>query len=536
MAGNQHNLLDLDEQDKAYGNPGRPPPVSDEYYSRASTSYDDFVGASGSGQPVLAPNAQDMQQYPHDIPPVGRTYSQHSLGNYQPYYSDDFDPDENRSSSGTAYQDNEGTYEGVEAAGRKRQSVSMMGRVKSMMGMGPQYSGMDLPLTETRAQDTIAGVSDSGSVRRERPKESGKFKFGFGRQKVDPSTLGPRVIHLNNPPANAMNKYVDNHVSTAKYNFATFVPKFLYEQFSKYANLFFLFTACLQQIPNISPTNKYTTIGPLIVVLLVSAGKEAVEDLKRKNQDKDLNRSKARILVGSNFDDTKWINVRVGDIVRVESEEPFPADLVLMASSEPEGLCYIETANLDGETNLKIKQAIPETAGMVSPGDLSRLSGRIRSEQPNSSLYTYEATLTMDVGGGEKELSLSPEQLLLRGATLRNTRWIHGAVVFTGHETKLMRNATATPIKRTAVERMVNVQIIVLVSILLVLSLVSSVGDVIKQSTASTQLAYLQLEGNGLVKQFFADILTYWVLYSNLVPIRCVYSTSVSMLNGSNSL
>src|SRR5690606_24033091 len=188
-----------------------------------------------------------------------------------------------------------------------------------------------------------------------------------------------RIIHLNNPPANAAGKYVDNHISTAKYNAITFLPKFLYEQFSKYANLFFLFTAALQQIPNISPTNRYTTIGPLIVVLLVSAGKEIIEDWKRKTSDQELNRSKARVLVGTSFEDTRWINVKVGDIVRVESEEPFPADLVLMASSEPEGLCYIETANLDGETNLKIKQAIPETAGLVSPGDLSRLSGRIRS-------------------------------------------------------------------------------------------------------------------------------------------------------------
>src|SRR5439155_491884 len=83
---------------------------------------------------------------------------------------------------------------------------------------------------------------------------------GFGRGKVDPSTLGPRTIHLNNPPVNSATKYVDNHVSTAKYNIATFLPKFLFEQFSKYANLFFLFTSAIQQSPNISPTSRYTTI------------------------------------------------------------------------------------------------------------------------------------------------------------------------------------------------------------------------------------------------------------------------------------
>src|SRR5437764_1950174 len=129
----------------------------------------------------------------------------------------------------------------------------------------------------------------------------------------------------------------------------------------------------------------------------------------------------------------------------------------------------------------------------------------------------------MDRGGGEKELPLSPEQLLLRGATLRNTPWIHGIVVFTGHETKLMRNATATPIKRTNVERLLNRQILMLVAILMILSIVSSTGDVIKLGTQINQVPYLYLQGVSLAPQFFRDLLTYWVLYSKLVPIRYVH-------------
>ncbi|KAI1631092.1 hypothetical protein F4809DRAFT_658542 [Biscogniauxia mediterranea] len=532
-------LLDLDDQ-PSYG--GQRPPIDDDQIAqnynndppRPSVSYDDFIGGSQTTHPSVKnppPGAGHLHPRPPYLSDADRQYSQTSdLHNYQ-RYADDFDdyPDDGQS----YYQHGGASSGGGDTMGREnarnRNSVlglggGFLGRAKNMLGMGQKgYSEMDLPLTQPgRGRGDPAGGQDAQA-------KQGKgfglknFKFGFGSNKPDPSTLGPRIIHLNNPPANATTKYVDNHVSTAKYNVATFLPKFLVEQFSKFANVFFLFTAALQQIPNLSPTNRYTTIGPLIVVLLISAGKELVEDYRRKQADSALNNSKARVLRGSNFEETKWINVAVGDIVRVESEEPFPADMVLLASSEPEGLCYIETANLDGETNLKVKQGLPETAAFVSPAELSRLGGRIRSEQPNSSLYTYEATLTMQAGGGEKELPLNPEQLLLRGATLRNTPWIHGIVVFTGHETKLMRNATATPIKRTKVERQLNTLVLALVGMLLVLSVICTVGELVFRSLWSDTIPYLMLDSLGgasaVIQAIFKDLVTYWVLFSSLVPI-----------------
>jgi phospholipid-transporting ATPase len=521
---NDDDLLRIDQE----GASGRP-----------SVSYDDFVGAgqtthpsakSGYGAQAGSPLPPANAPY---LTPVDRQYSQTSdLGNFQ-RYADDFDdyPEDSQS-----YYQHGGSIPGPTTPGRdtarKRNSVlglggGLLGRARNMLGMGQGYSEMDLPLTEPGGRDR-SDTNRTDSNLSGQPKQASKFdmggfKFGFGRGKVDPATLGPRIIHLNNPPANSVNKYANNYISTTKYNAFTFLPKFLFEQFSKFANIFFLFTAGLQQIPNLSPTGKYTTIGPLIVVLLVSAGKELVEDYRRRQGDKALNNSKARVLRGSSFEETKWVNVSVGDIIRVETEEPFPADLVLLASSEPEGLCYVETANLDGETNLKIKQAIPETSTMVSSSELSRLGGRVRSEQPNSSLYTYEATLTMQAGGGEKELALTPEQLLLRGATLRNTPWIHGVVVFTGHETKLMRNATAAPIKRTKVERQLNMLVLVLIGILLALSIICTVGDLISRKVKGDSLSYLELgptsTASEVAKTFIKDMVTYWVLFSALVPI-----------------
>ncbi|EDU42693.1 plasma membrane calcium-transporting ATPase 4 [Pyrenophora tritici-repentis Pt-1C-BFP] len=534
------NLIDFDDHQPTH-NAGAPPRPAAHDEGRPSVSYDDFVGGARSTTAGLpgGPGAPGGATTPYlgGANNNSRAYSQTSdLHNYQRYSDADIPHDDDASTqgyyaAGGAYdQPSPSLQRGNSKNAHNRNSIlslggGLTGRVKNMFGRGNEYSEMDLPLTENAAHQRQPSGNETASQHDDghsaKPKKGlGTFKFGFGRGTPDPSTLGPRIIHLNNPPANAVNKYVDNHISTCKYNIVTFLPKFLYEQFSKYANLFFLFTAILQQIPGISPTSRFTTIVPLGIVLLVSAVKEYIEDYRRKQSDSELNNSKAQVLKGSTFTDTKWVNVAVGDIVRVESEQPFPTDLVLLASSEPEGLCYIETANLDGETNLKIKQAIPETADYVSPAELARLGGRIRSEQPNSSLYTYEATLTIAAGGGEKELPLAPDQLLLRGATLRNTPWIHGVVVFTGHETKLMRNATATPIKTTAVERMVNKQILMLVLILIALSIISSIGDVIIQTTQRDSLVdYLRLDRFNGAKQFFRDLLTYWVLYSNLVPI-----------------
>lgn len=539
--GRDDLLLDIDNEQPVY-NDGQRSTLNDDdllrtynldhdQQHRPSVSYDDFVGAQST-----AYRSQTQGQHPPGaggLPPpranLDRQYSQTGeLGNYS-RYADDFDE-----TDADSYYHQGGALPGDDTAqarssARNRNSVlnlggGFLGRMKNRLGMGEGYSEMDLPLTEP-GQDRSGGGEPAAAAQAARKKkfDMGNFKFGFGRSKPDPSTLGPRIIHLNNPPANAANKYVDNHISTAKYTVITFVPKFFYEQFSKIANVFFLFTAALQQIPNLSPTNQYTTIAPLAIVLLISAIKELIEDYRRRQADNSLNTSPARVLRGTTFTETQWINVAVGDVIRVESEEPFPADLVLLASSEPEGLCYIETANLDGETNLKIKQARAETSSMVSPAELSRLGGQIKSEQPNSSLYTYEAALTMQSGGGEKELALNPEQLLLRGATLRNTPWIHGLVVFTGHETKLMRNATAAPIKRTKVEKKLNWLVLLLVAITLILSVVSTIGDLIMRRVRIENLSYLYLDSiddAGKVANTFArDMVTYFVLFSSLIPI-----------------
>ncbi|KAI9197490.1 uncharacterized protein BJ171DRAFT_221525 [Polychytrium aggregatum] len=339
---------------------------------------------------------------------------------------------------------------------------------------------------------------------------------------------GQRIIHLNDPIKNQQQKFLHNRISTAKYNAVTFLPKFLYEQFTKYANMFFLFVSCIQQIPNISPTNKAGTAIPLSIVIIFSAIKEIFEDVKRRRQDTEVNNRMSWALQGQHFVKKSWSDIQVGDIVRIENSEFFPADIILLSSSEPDGICYIETSNLDGETNLKIRQALPETAHMISPPEIARFEGLIRSELPNNRLYTYEGTLSTAQG----DLPLNPTQILLRGAQLRNTPWIYAVVVFTGHETKLMRNATATPIKKTKVDGLVNTQIIFLFCILIVMSVICSGAMFVRTRSANFESRILLFDTTliGSLNVFGGNILTFIILFNNLIPLSLIVTMEVVKL------
>ncbi len=109
---------------------------------------------------------------------------------------------------------------------------------------------------------------------------------------------------------------------------------------------------------------------PLTFVVLVSMIKDIFEDLKRHASDKQENMRTT--LVGNpetgTFEEKKWMQIHVGMVLKVKQDEFFPADLILLGSSAPKGICYIETKNLDGETNLKHKQGVKELVEYLKTG------------------------------------------------------------------------------------------------------------------------------------------------------------------------
>ncbi|XP_034398992.1 phospholipid-transporting ATPase IA isoform X3 [Cyclopterus lumpus] len=331
-----------------------------------------------------------------------------------------------------------------------------------------------------------------------------------------------RLIYLNQPQ---FTKFCNNRVSTAKYNVLTFLPRFLYSQFRRAANAFFLFIALLQQIPDVSPTGRWTTLVPLLFILVVAAVKEFIEDLKRHNADSVVNRKECQVLRNGAWEIVHWEKLAVGEVVRAANGDHLPADLVILSSSEPQGMCYIETSNLDGETNLKIRQGLQMTAEIKDIDSLMRLSGRMECESPNRHLYEFVGNIRLD---GHSTMPLGPDQILLRGAQLRNTQWIHGVVVYTGHDTKLMQNSTRPPLKLSNVERITNFQILVLFGCLLAISLVCSIGQTIWKYQYGNDAWYMDLNSpDGGAANFGLNFLTFIILFNNLIPISLLVTLEV---------
>ncbi|KAK4762785.1 hypothetical protein SAY86_008553 [Trapa natans] len=303
------------------------------------------------------------------------------------------------------------------------------------------------------------------------------FRCGRAAFRQDHSQIGgpgfSRVVYCNEPDCfeAGIRNYASNYVQSTKYTLATFFPKSLFEQFRRVANFYFLVTGILA-FTKLAPYSAVSAILPLIIVVGATMVKEGIEDWQRKQQDIEVNNRKVRVHRGRGvFEPTEWKNLRVGDIVKVEKDEFFPADLLLLSSSYDDAVCYVETMNLDGETNLKLKQSPEVTSNLHDDGDFGNFKAVVKCEDPNANLYAFVGSMEFE----QQQYPLSPQQLLLRDSKLRNTDYVYGAVIFTGQDTKVRQNSTDPPSKRSRIERKMDKIIYLLFFILFLLAFIGSI-------------------------------------------------------------
>ncbi|KAL3629215.1 putative phospholipid-transporting ATPase 8 [Castilleja foliolosa] len=342
-----------------------------------------------------------------------------------------------------------------------------------------------------------------------------------------------RVVYCNDPENSdqLVLRYRSNYVSTTKYTAVNFIPKALFEQFRRVANIYFLVVACVSFSP-LAPYTASSILAPLLMVIGATMAKEAIEDWRRRKQDLKANNRKVKVYAKNhNFQDTRWKNIRVGDLVKVHKDEYFPADLLLLSSSYNDGICYVETTNLDGETNLKVKHALDVTSSQHEDNTFRQFRAVVKCEDPNEDLYSFVGTLYYET----QQYPLSMQQFLLRDSKLRNTEYVYGIVVFTGHDTKVMQNTTDPPSKRSKIEQRMDKIIYVLFSTLIFVSFAGSFffGITTKNDLHDGKLKRWYLRPDQTTVFFdpqrsalaaFFHFLTGLMLYGYLIPISLYVS------------
>ncbi|XP_028252087.1 phospholipid-transporting ATPase VD isoform X2 [Parambassis ranga] len=319
-----------------------------------------------------------------------------------------------------------------------------------------------------------------------------------------------------------------NAIRTNKYSLLTFIPMNLFQQFHRAANLYFLFLALLNWVPVVEAFQKEITMIPLMVVLTVIAIKDALEDYRRYLFDKKVNNSVVRVFCGTQkaFIDQCWSNVRVGDFVRLTCNDLIPADILLLYSSDPRGVCYIETANLDGETNLKQRQVVsdlPVQGGEITP---QSFHSRIECENPNNDLSRFRGYIEHSSG---TRVGLHSSNLLLRSCTVRNTETVVGIVIYAGHETKAMMNNTGPRYKRSKLEKQLNTDVLWCVFLLIIMCLTAAIGHGIWLKNLKDPVFQVDGETSPILAGFY----TFWtmiIVLQVLIPISLYVSIEIVKL------
>uniref|UniRef100_A0A803W036 Phospholipid-transporting ATPase n=1 Tax=Ficedula albicollis TaxID=59894 RepID=A0A803W036_FICAL len=248
----------------------------------------------------------------------------------------------------------------------------------------------------------------------------------------------------------------------------------LFEQFHRLANVYFVFIALLNFVPAVNAFQPELALAPVLFILAVTAIKDLWEDYSRYRSDQEINHMECLVYSRNEkkYISRYWKEVKVGDFVQLRCNEIIPADILLLSSSDPDGLCHIETANLDGETNLKQRQVVRRFLELVKFDPL-KFTSVIECEKPNNDLSRFRGYIIHKSG---KKDGLFKENLLLRGCTIRNTEEVAGIVIYAGHETKALLNNNGPRYKRSKLERQMNADVLWCVLILLVMCLFSAIG------------------------------------------------------------
>lgn len=329
-----------------------------------------------------------------------------------------------------------------------------------------------------------------------------------------------RFVYINDDESSPTHDlYCDNRISNRKYTLLNFLPKNLMEQFSRFMNQYFLLIACLQLWSLITPVNPASTWGPLIFIFAVSATKEAWDDYNRYLSDKKANEKQVWIVRKGIKKHIQAQDICVGNLVWLRENDEVPCDLVLIGTSDPQGLCYIETAALDGETDLKTR-VTPSACMGIDFELLHKIKGVIECPNPDKDIRRLDANLRLFPPFIDNDVCpLTIKNTILQSCYLRNTEWACGVAVYTGNETKLGMSRGIPEPKLTAMDAMIDkLTGAIFVFQIVVVMVLGIAGNVWKDTEARKQW-YVLYPDEGPWYELLVIPLRFELLCSIMIPI-----------------
>ncbi|EMD01157.1 hypothetical protein BAUCODRAFT_100923 [Baudoinia panamericana UAMH 10762] len=353
--------------------------------------------------------------------------------------------------------------------------------------------------------------------------------------------------------------YVGNKIRTSRYTMWDFLPKQIVFQATRLHNFYFICMGIPQTIPGISTTGTYTNILPVLFFIVITIIKEAIDDYRRHRMDKLENNSVATVLLtghrtgrsgwlssltaglrqrlpkrqhcSNDLDDTEWDNdlkwgeikwqeIIVGDIIQLHRDDPVPADIVLLYAPNENRVAYVETMALDGETNLKSRQAPHCLHKCSTISGIRQCLAEFVTEDPNRNLHDFKGRLTVD----NVTTPLGLTDVVFRGSVLRNTTFAIGLVVNTGEDCKIRMNANHHPTaKKPRLEKYANRVVLTLILYVVVLSIGTSMGYVMWHHSFEVQAWYL----NDAYVRFGDIFMGFLIMFNNNIPLAMYVSLEI---------
>uniref|UniRef100_A0A671U1D6 Phospholipid-transporting ATPase n=1 Tax=Sparus aurata TaxID=8175 RepID=A0A671U1D6_SPAAU len=308
----------------------------------------------------------------------------------------------------------------------------------------------------------------------------------------------PRTVWLGHPEKREQ-RYPRNVINNQKYNFFTFLPAVLFNQFKYFFNLYFLLLACSQFVPELRLGALYTYWVPLGLVLIITIMREAVEEIRCYLRDKEVNSQIYSKLSTRGTVKVKSSGIQVGDLIIVEKNQRVPADMIFLRTSERNGSCFLRTDQLDGETDWKLRLPVACTQRLPTAADLLQIRSYVYAEEPNIDIHNFIGTFTREDGDPPVNESLSIENTLW-ASTVVASGTVVGVVIYTGRELRSVMNTSNPRHKVGLFDLEVNCLTKILFGALVVVSLV--------------MVALQHFAG-----RWYLQIFRFLLLFSHIVPI-----------------